>query len=262
MSGRSTEYSEQQKHEELRGRGWCAFEEMYGPREIARIAQRLLTFVEGLDEKGLAGFGVTVYSLVARDRELRREFHEMGALPFVARALGGSLSLRRTGTRISGRTSQERIIWHHHLGWDEDRLRRRANFERLVCICYLGGTGREQGPLIVLPRAFDDPLQAVPLDPLRPLPEEVELQYPPGTVVVMDAPVLHSARRGSKDGLRVIWGAHCQSSSVALAHPEDDGRVERARVFLRQKCYDLGLRKPKAWLRGIDLGAVRARSSY
>jgi hypothetical protein len=181
----------------LRDGGWCVFEEALDRGESRRVCGLLHEFVDGLDERRLAGFGATLFALAAREPRMNEYLRGVCVLPFLERALEAPFEFRRTGARISGRTSHERIVWHHHHGWGAEGLARRRRFERLLFICYLGGTDAEHGPLILHPRAFDDPFADAPPDRFAPLPGELRLEYPPGTIVVMDAPVLHSALRGT-----------------------------------------------------------------
>lgn len=262
MGRQLSAYAKPAKLKELREQGWCAFEEMYDGDECRALESRLYSYVEGLDPARLAGFGATIFALAARDPLMRRELRQARVLPFVSEVLQDQPSLRRTGARISGQMSQERIIWHHHLGWEAEHLVTRKDFERVLFICYLGGTAADLGGLIVLPRSFDAPMQAMPETLFQPIAGEVELAYPPGTVVVIDAPVLHSARRGTSDKLRMIFGAHCQAQSLARAHPEDDERFENVRVGVRHQSYRLGLRDAKAWLTRANQAPLPKRSSY
>jgi hypothetical protein len=247
---------------ELRERGWCAFEGALGASEIHEVERLLRDFVAGLDPSRLAGFGATIFALAAREPRLYAFFHELAPLGFLERALEDRIAFRRTGARISGKTSQPRIIWHHHHGWGAEALAERTAFERLLFICYLQGTDRAHGPLIVKPRDFGDPFQEAPEERFQPLAGEVQLEYPPGTIVVMDAPVLHSALRGTGDDLRVILGAHVQPSGLVRAHPEDDPPIEKARVNVRHRSFRWGLRDGKRWLEKANRAPLPEKSSY
>jgi hypothetical protein len=183
-------------------------------------------------------------------------------LPFLERALDSSVAFKRTGARMSAWTSHERILWHHHDGWGSEALARRERFERLVFIHYLGGTDREHGPLIIKPRAFTDPFEEAPEARFEPLKGEVMLEYPRGTVIVMDAPVLHSALRGTRQDLRIICGAHVQSMRVRRAHPEDDLPCELVRVGLRHRMFRWGLRNPRRWLEAANRAPLPETHGY
>jgi hypothetical protein len=246
----------------LKDQGWCAFEEAFDRGESLRLTELLHDFVDGLDEDRLAGFGATIFALAAREPRVQPFYRELSVRPFLEQALGSELAFRRTGARISGHTSHARIVWHHHHGWGADGLARRARFERLLFICYLGGTDAAHGPLILRPRAFDDPFEDAPLDRFAPLPGEVRLEYPPGTIVVMDAPVLHSALRGTGAELRMIWGAHVQSRAVSDAHPEDDPPVEKVRVGLRHRTFRWGLRNARRWIERANRSPLPEKAGY
>lgn len=219
-------------------------------------------FIDGLDPARLAGFGATIFALAARDPEMASMFRRASVLPFVESAMNGPFQFRRTGARISGRTSHDRIVWHHHHGWPSQDLAQRTAFERLHFICYLNGTDRAHGPLIVKPRGFSDRFEEAPERRFDALPGEEALEVAPGSIVVMDAPILHSAWRGTGEELRTIWGAHVQSSRVARPHPEDDPPLERARVRVRHHTFRWGLRDGRRWVDDANHAPLPGTGSY
>ena len=129
-------------------------------------------------------------------------------------------------------------------------------------ICYLNGTEQEAGPLIVKPRAFSDPMDEVPERRFDPLEDEISLEYPPGTIVLMDAPVLHSARRSTVDEPRTIWGTHVQSERVDLPHPDDDDPIETVRVRLRHQLFRWGVRDEYGWVPRANRSPLPETASY
>jgi hypothetical protein len=98
-------------------------------------------------------------------------------------------------------------------------LSQRKAFERVHFICYLNGTDRAAGPLIVKPRAFTDPFAPAPERPFEALPGEESIELPPGSVVVMDAPILHSAWRGTGEELRTIRARTCSPPAIRARIP-------------------------------------------
>lgn len=262
MARRLSEFDTAARHRAFRDAGFCVFDEVFGAAERRAMLDSLHGFIDGLAPERLAGFGATIFALAAREPELGRVFRETCVLPFVEQAMQGPLDLRRTGARISGLTSHERIIWHHHHGWAEQDLARRTAFERVHFICYLNGTDRAHGPLILKPRAFSDPFLAAPDDVFGPLPDEVAVEVPPGSIVVMDAPILHSAWRGTGSELRTIWGVHVQSRAVTRPHLEDDPPVERLRVRVRHQAFRWGLRDGKRWLEEANRSPLKPTHGY
>lgn len=246
----------------LEDRGWCAFEAAFDSAEVGHMLAILHGYIDGLDAARLAGFGATIFALAARDPEMNAIFRRASVLPFVETAMDGSFVFRRTGARISGSTSHDRIVWHHHHGWVEQDLAQRKAFERLHFICYLNGTDRAAGPLIVKPRAFSDRFEAAPEKRFDPLPGEESLEYPAGTIIVMDAPILHSAWRGTGNELRTIWGAHVQSSLIARPHPEDDPPIEKARVRVRHQTFRWGLRDGRRWVDEANRAPLPETGTY
>jgi hypothetical protein len=255
-------YDRAAKMRALRDDGWCAFEEAFDRAERLRFEALLRDFVDGLDPTRLQGFGATIFALAAREPRMREFYEQVPVLRFLEAALESPFGFKRTGARISGRASHERIVWHHHHGWGAAEIRQRKRFERLLFICYLEGTDREYGALVVKPRAFSDPFEDAPASRFDPLPDEVALVYPPGTVVVMDGPVLHSALRGTGGELRMICGAHVQSKDVARAHPEDDPPIQRARSFLRHGTFRWGLRDGRKWAEAANRAPLPDSSAY
>jgi hypothetical protein len=255
-------YDQRAKLRDLRDGGWCAFEGALDPDESRKAEDLLKSHVDGLDPRRLAGFGATIFGLAAREPRLARILRGSFVLPFLERALDSSASFKRTGARMSGTTSQARILWHHHDGWGSETLARRERFERLVFIAYLAGTDRAHGPLIIKPRAFSDPFEEAPEARFEPLEDEVTLEYPRGTVVVMDAPVLHSALRGTHEDLRIICGSHVQSTQVRKSHPEDDPPLELVRVGLRHRLFRFGIRNGRKWLDAANRAPLPATSEY
>ena len=262
MTRTLSNYDEQSQLRALREGGWCAFEEALSPREVRRTESLLQGFIDGLDPARLSGFGATIYALAAREPRMNPFYRDLSILPFMQRALGDAITLRRTGARISGQASQERILWHHHHGWTGDELAQRTGFERLLFICYLEGTRSSHGALVIRPRGFTDPFEEAPERLFDPLPGEVQLDDPPGTVVVMDAPVLHSALRGKGDELRMICGAHVQARSLERAHPEDDPPLDRLRAGARHRSFRWGLRDGRRWLQKANQAPLPNANGY
>lgn len=262
MARQLAEYDLTPRMKNLRDQGWCAFEAAFDSAEIQRMNSILHGFVKGLDASRLTGFGATIFSLSARNPEMRQIMENACVLLFIEQAMGGAFDFRRSGARISGRTSQERIIWHHHHGWMDQKLEQRKHFDRMHFICYLNGTEQAAGPLIVKPRAFSDPMEQAPEKRFEPLEDEVSLEFPPGTILVMDAPILHSAWRSTDNKPRTIWGAHVQSKRIDLPHPDDDDQFEKVRVRARHQLFRWKVRDEYQWVPKANNSPLPRTAAY
>lgn len=217
----------------LRERGWCVIEDVVDASEARRVVE-LLERILPPGRRPQVGYGAKAYSLFARLPELRRLFRESAMHELLGRALAAPPWVVRSGARVSCLDSAPRIPWHHHYGLAPPSLARRKRFERLIAICYLGGSDRENGPLFVRPRAFDDPLDVPPEEALAPLRDEVEISAPPRAAIVMDSALLHASARPSRRLDRWIWGAVARPLDLPRRHVEDESPLDGAYETLRR----------------------------
>ena len=77
------------------------------------------------------------------------------------------------------------------------------------------------GPLIVLPRGLNDPIDPKG-DVAKKWEGQIEVVVPPGSAVIFDTALWHCSKRGSSSELRHLWGGHYQGWSNPTPHPEDN----------------------------------------
>jgi hypothetical protein len=105
--------------------------------------------------------------------------------------------------------------WHAHVGGiEQDRVRPRLSTMRLdaprrvMCLVYPTGCMGPSGALLVFPRKLGDPLTA-PFPTDDPAwPGAVEVQAPPGSVVIADEAAYHAVLPQTRQGSRCIVGAY------------------------------------------------------
>jgi hypothetical protein len=182
------------------------------------------------DAERLTGWGDKVLCLFERVPLLARLWAERPLHAALEALFEARFDLRASGARVSGPNCAERIPWHHHHGWGAQALAERTRFQRLVVTCYPQGSGPDLGPVIVRPRVFAAPLQEFGPNSCSIERDELPLEVAPGTVVLLDAPLVHCARRGTSRGARLVWGAYLQSCAERRTHPEDEGWWKRQRM--------------------------------
>jgi hypothetical protein len=229
---------------EMRERGYCVVEDAWSNEEGCRVRNLFDRLLERViahrGEDCFSGFGCKVLSLWHREPRVREFFEAPPILGFLEHAFEDQARYKMTGVRWSTLVSQPRIIWHDHYYWDPALLAQRTRFERISLNCYLEGSTREMGPLIVLPRAFRDPLHAHRDDPCAPISGEVEVEVPPLSVVFMDSALEHCARRGTSPRVRTMWGGQAQARSCRRAHPQDTDGAWSAVQAWRWRKAELG----------------------
>jgi hypothetical protein len=122
---------------------------------------------------------------------------------------------------MSDETSGSSLVhWHNHFHWDADSVRTRDRIGRVLSLIYPDGTGDDVGNLVVLPRGLNDPVQRI--DKQAPhLPGETAVRVAPGSVVIIDSALWHTARRGNRPGRRHLLGGQFQGWLTDRPHPDD-----------------------------------------
>jgi hypothetical protein len=181
------------------------------PRCYAREPRRLAPEIE------LSTTGLVFYKFIKHCPE----HAGLLVLPEMAAAIRGyvgeDVELELTGAVIVDE-ARPFFPWHNHIGGIDDGKCRRAGIwpaidapRRLMTLLYVDGTDDENGALLVYPRRVGDPTPP-PHDPYAfSWPEEVVLQVPPGTVVVMDECTWHAVRPKRSPGLRSFVGCYFRS---------------------------------------------------
>lgn len=79
--------------------------------------------------------------------------------------------------------------------WDLQRLDHLDHFDRVLCNVYLDGSNDDDGPLVVSPRRLTDPWAPASLERQGDRPGQEVVYCPPGSAIVFDTGLFHSARR-------------------------------------------------------------------
>jgi len=119
------------------------------------------------------------------------------------------------------------MAWHAHVGGvDQSRVRRdgeppRTGPRRVMIMAYPAGCSEGLGPLLVSPRAFDDALEMPHAPKQVEWPSAVEIQAPPGGVVICDEATFHAVRPQTTDRPRLVFGAYMIRADVrSVAGPD------------------------------------------
>jgi len=212
----------QAKAEQVYEQGFCVLEAVYSEAEVRAVNQKLDDYWEQMGSPPMLGNGIFIHPLATNVPELMPFYDKQIAIETMKLVLRDDVRLAHTGSRMSNEESAENIGWHVHYSWDAQNLPRRDHIDRILAGCYADGSSPEVGPLIVLPRKFNDPLQEPLGDVMADWPGQVEVEAPPGSVIIFDTPLWHTAKRGTRPGLRHGFGAHYQGWNNPASHPEDN----------------------------------------
>lgn len=168
------------------------------------------------------GFGMAIHPLLQKMPEMADFCAHHRVIDALGDVLGEQPRLMHTGARVSNEESAHQIGWHDHYSWDKAGITTRTRPERVLFGCYLRGSNLEYGPLVVKARKVNDPLLPLPINADQHWDGELRVIAPPGSVVIFDTALYHTAHRGSQKGRRYLWGTHVQGISETRAHPEDN----------------------------------------
>jgi hypothetical protein len=136
--------------------------------------------------------------------------------------IGDEVRLISVGGRISNENTVEQLSWHHHYDWNPEGLPGRKKIERIQTSIYCDGTFKDIGPLVLLPRRFDEPIGSPSAGLYQSWEREHVIEVPIGSIVIWDSPLWHTARRGLSAGRRHAWGAHYQGWRETRPHSSDN----------------------------------------
>ncbi len=131
--------------------------------------------------------------------------------------IGQDVEIELTGAVIAD-SHRPFFEWHTHIGGIDDSKYRHAGIwpqfdepQRVMTLLYVQDLDAENGPLLVFPRGVREPT-APRHDPYAlSWPDQVELQLPRGSVVVMDQCTWHAVRPKTNAGLRSFIGCYFKS---------------------------------------------------
>lgn len=242
---------------EVYAHGFCVLEEVYSAAEARELRELLDGYWRAKGSPSLAGRGFGIHPLLTRVPGIAPYLANTTVVDTLAAVLRDEVRLARTGGRISDESSAESLIrWHNHYGWDQRFLEERETTERVLALVYPDGADGDVGNLVVLPRRRNDPI--APIDRDEPsLPGEAVPRIPPGSVVVIDSALWHTARRGRRPGRRHILGGHYQGWRLDRAHPDDaDVDIPQIAEFKRRDPVLRGLvERPSIAASVVDGGA-------
>ena len=204
-------------------RGFCIVEGVYDNPECDQIRS---LFAEGCARIGgitAAAPRLVFHPLLELAPELAPFFARPELTDTMSMVFQDDVHLAHSGAAINDNALTGPVLttWHNHYHWDIPSAGlQRERPERLLCNIYVDGTSTKMGPLVVLPRGLNDPIEAV-----GPVEEDwegqVEVRVPPGSAVIFDTAVWHCSRGGTT-GLRHLWGGHYQSWGNPTPHIEDN----------------------------------------
>jgi hypothetical protein len=195
---------------------------LFTPQQCAHIASLFDAHWESKGRPALPGFGMAVHPLFDLIPDIAPYYAHPLLLDTLADILADQPRLVHTGARVSNQDSNALLGWHEHYGWDKSALSNRTRPERVLFGCYVRGSNPENGPLIVHPRKFNDPLTPCPVGAQENWPGQIAVNAPPGSVVIFDTALYHTAARGTHPGFRYLFGAHVQGASNTRPHGEDN----------------------------------------
>lgn len=222
----------------LRERGYCVVECALNTASCILAAKVLDELIAGGQARD-AGSGYVIHPLCTRDARFHPLFCHPLVLGIMAELFGEPPRLAHSGSRVTDPHHRERLRWHIHPFTPEEQQirpgdpRRGAAPQRLLCNWYVEGLSLELGPLLVLPRRYDDPLAPPIEDRATCWPGEVAVTCPPGSAVLFTTELWHAALPGSGGLRRRLFGGHFQGALNRRAHCEDQVHsgavIQRAR---------------------------------
>lgn len=203
-------------------RGFCVLPGLFSSTDCDRMTRLLRGHWERVGRPPLRGFGLAIHPLLQHVPEMAPFYATPALVEALAAVLRDDVRVAHTGARLANEESSASIGWHEHYAWEKAGVATRTRPERVLFNCYLHGSTAAAGPLVVMPRRLNDPIEPASADPHAAWPGEVVVEAPPGSVVIFDTALYHTARRGQQSGDRYLWGAHCQGRSNPRPHPEDN----------------------------------------
>ncbi len=209
--------------EQIERRGYAALPALYDADELARM-RALIDHDHALHgSPDLAGWGHPIHPLLTRIPDFAPYYRHPALVAALEDVLGGPVRLAHSGARLSSDRSAASIGWHHHYFWPIEEVPARARCARILVNVYVDGTDDLAGPLQVLPRRLTDGCAAAAPADQGDWPGQELVRVAPGSAVIFDTALWHSARRGARAGHRRLWGGHFQLLSDRRAHGEDNG---------------------------------------
>ena len=210
--------------------GFTIVERSLSPEQCdvaAQLLDDLVTSGQAQEYGGAGGFGYSIHPLLTLEGRLADFYADPLVIAIMEKLFNDDAHLVHTGARLSDATHTPRIGWHDHRYWDEQAQANngpdtRGEYpKRVLAAWYVEGCTIESGPLIALPRRYDD-LIAPPSDDFNVAwPGEVDVICPPGSCVIFTNDLWHSAKAGTDGKRRHLFGSHFQGWNNPRVHGED-----------------------------------------
>lgn len=210
-----------EKTGDLLDRGYCILESVHDAAATEHQEHLLYTEWARRGNPTLSGFGLGIHPLLQFVPEIAPYFDCPVVNTVLEAAFQDRPRLCHTGARIANEDSALNIGWHHHYDWDADLVNGRRKIERVVVNYYVKGVSPSLGSLWAIPRRVGEALSSPPGDRDQGWPGQVEVSVPPGSAVILDTALYHTATRGDLPGMRYHWGGHYQGWSHHRPHGED-----------------------------------------
>jgi hypothetical protein len=201
--------------------GYCIIESVHDAAATEHQEQLLYAEWARRGKLPLSGFGLGIHPLLELVPDIAPYFDCTVVNTLLEAAFQDHPRLCHAGARIANEDSALNIGWHHHYNWNEDLVEGRRKIERVVVNFYVKGVSPSLGSLWTIPRRVGETISP-PLDePNQDWPGQVEVSVPPGSAVILDTALYHTATRGHAPGMRYHWGGHYQGWSNHQPHGED-----------------------------------------
>lgn len=210
------------KAQQVYEQGFCILEAVYDAAAIQEATRLLDAYWESQNSPTMSDFGVGIHPLAEKVPDIIPFFGQQVVVDVMELVLRDKVHLVHAGARLSNADSAAAIGWHNHYAWDKEQLPRRDTISRVLAAVYVEGSNPAIGPLVVLPRRYNDPLTDPAGEFTQDWPDQMDVEAPPGSAVVFDTALWHTARRGNRPGIRHLFGAHYQGWSNPAPHPEDN----------------------------------------
>ncbi|MBI4530511.1 MAG: phytanoyl-CoA dioxygenase family protein [Candidatus Latescibacteria bacterium] len=212
------------KAREVNERGYCILEAVYNEDEC----QRMRVALESLcDERGGLTPDIahrTFHPFLPLRPEMGPFFAKVEVVETITEVLQDDVRFAHSGGRVSGEYPKPFMMpWHNHYSWEiPPGGLNRSKPERIICNIYVDGSTPEVGQLVVLPRSLNDPIDQPFQDQWVDWPGQTVVYAPPGSVVIFDTALWHTAKRGNRPGYRHLCGGHYQGWHNTKPHHEDN----------------------------------------
>ena len=234
--------TEQEQIDGLHRRGYAIFERAYDDAEMDRLAATMhqLHSAAGRPrcfspeplriepEIEVCPTGLVFYKFIKRCPEYADFVVRPEVVAAIRGYLGADMELELTGAVIAD-AHRPFFPWHTHIGGIDDGKYRREGIwphfdapERVMTLLYVDDIGEDNGPLLIHPRAVNDPTPP-PHDPdALDWPNQVVATVPRGTVVIMDQCTWHAVRPKRTAGIRSFVGCYYRTSRAPVTEWVDE----------------------------------------